>query len=148
MTWSTGEPVTRDTAPAMARNLELADEVFAAIARRDLDRLLELTDPDVEWYSFFAQLGEGGVYRGHAGTERYIADLSDAWEISRVEMDDTIAIGDVVLGVGRLRYKGRGSGVETGEPAGWILKFRSRRVLLFRAFRDPERVLSEVGRRD
>ena len=46
-----------------------------------------------EWHSFFAELGEGGIYRGHEGTRRYLHDLADAWEIVRADVDDGIAVG-------------------------------------------------------
>ena len=120
--------------------------VFDAIAAQDLERLLELTDPDVEWESFFA-LGEaGGVYRGHAGIERYVADLADAWEAVVPVIDDGLEFGALVLAVGRVRYRGRESGVETESPAGWVLRVRDGKVLRFRAFSDPEAALEDVGR--
>ena len=46
-----------------------------ALSPRDLSRLIALSDPEIEWHSFFAELGGGGVYRGHSGTRRYIDDL-------------------------------------------------------------------------
>ena len=98
---------------------------------------------DVEWYSFFA-LAEGGVYRGHEGTRRYMSDLADAWEIARAEVDDALAVGAVVVLVGRIHYRGKGSGVESSSPSGWMLKFRTGKLICFRAFRDPEQVLEGV----
>ena len=65
--------------------LELAREVMATLSRRDVERLIALADPEVEWRSFFA-IGEGGVYRGHDGTRRYLSDLSDAFTIGRADM--------------------------------------------------------------
>ena len=62
-------------------NVKLADDLIAAVSRHDLGRLIELTDPDVEWHSFLAQLSEGGVYRGHAGMRQYVSDVDDAWEV-------------------------------------------------------------------
>lgn len=50
-----------------AEALELVDGLVDAVGRQDLERLLELTDPEVEWQSVFAQLREGGLYRGWAG---------------------------------------------------------------------------------
>ena len=38
----------------MAPTLEQARRVLEAIGTRDPARLIELSDPDVEWYSFFA----------------------------------------------------------------------------------------------
>ena len=55
-------------------NVELAREVLHALGTRDPDRLIALSDPEVEWHSFFA-IGEGGgTYRGHDGTRRYMSD--------------------------------------------------------------------------
>jgi ketosteroid isomerase-like protein len=50
--------------PVTQQNVELVRELVDAIARQDVSRLIELTDPEVEWHSLFAALGEGGVYRG------------------------------------------------------------------------------------
>jgi ketosteroid isomerase-like protein len=126
-------------------NVELAGQVVDAVAQRDLSRLIALTDPEVEWHSFFA-LGEGeGVYRGHDRMQQYVSDLNDAWEIVRPEVDDRLQVGNVVVLVGRLHYRGKGSGVETEALAGWVLKFRDGRVLYFRAFREPEQALVAVG---
>src|SRR4051794_6269294 len=117
--------------------VELARDVLASIGERDATRLIELSDPDVEWHSFFA-IGEGGVYRGHDGTRRYMSDLSDAWDVGVAEVDEALGIGEIAVLVGRLRYRGKGSGVESASPAGWILKFRNAKLVLFRAFREPE----------
>jgi ketosteroid isomerase-like protein len=126
-------------------NVEVARQLFSAVTQRDFDRLLDLTDPEVEWHSFFA-LGEaGGVYRGHSGLRRYVSDLNDAWEVVHPEIDGGVGAGDVVLLVGRIEYRGRGSGAGAEEKAGWVLKFHAGRVILFRAFREPELVLEAAG---
>jgi ketosteroid isomerase-like protein len=121
--------------------LKLANEVLAALSRGDFDRLIALTDPEVEWHSFFAELGEDGFYRGLEGMLRYREDLAESWEIVRTEIDDGIEIGNVAVLVGRIHYQGRMSGIEDSTPAGWMLKFRHGKVVRFRAFREPERVL-------
>jgi ketosteroid isomerase-like protein len=125
-------------------NIELADQVFDAVARRDISRLIALTDPEIEWQSFFG-LGEGGVYCGHDGMRQYVSDLNDAWEIIRPEVDDRLEVGEVVVLVGRIHYRGKGSGVETDAPTGWALKFREGRLVRFRAFREPEQALENLG---
>jgi ketosteroid isomerase-like protein len=127
--------------------LDLAQEAIEALSRQDLRRLLALTTPDVEWYSFFAALTEEGVYRGPVGTERYIQDLNDAFEVVRADIDDGVAVGDVALLVGRIHYRGKGSGVETESAVGWTLKFRDGKLARFRAFRDPEQAFEALGER-
>jgi ketosteroid isomerase-like protein len=118
---------------------------MTALGERDLATLLDLAAPDVEWYSFFARLGMSGVYRGHEGTREYVRDLTEAWEILRAETDDAIAVGAVALLVGRLHYRGRESGIEDENPAGWVLVFRSGRLVRFRAFHNPEQAIAAVG---
>ena len=48
-------------------NVEMARQVMDELSRRDLPGLVAFADPEVEWHSFFAEVGEGGVYRGHDG---------------------------------------------------------------------------------
>ena len=59
-----------------------------------------------------------------------------------------LTVGDVTVLVGRLRYRGRGSGVESETPAGWMLKFRDGKLIRFRAFQEPEEALEAVGLRE
>ena len=129
-------------------NVTVAKELFDAVRRQDLPRLIELTDPDVEWYSFFS-LGEAGdVYRGHSGLERYAKDLGEAWETVSPDFDGAVEVGSVVVLVGKVHYRGRGSGVEDESPSGWMLKFRQGKVACFRAFQQPEQALEAVGLRE
>jgi ketosteroid isomerase-like protein len=126
--------------------VDRARRVMEALSRGDLETMVSFADPGVEWHSFFANLGEeGGVYRGHDGTREYVSDLRDAWEIVRADIDDAIAVGDVALLVGRIHYRGKGSGIETESPAGWMLRFHDGRLIRFRAFREPEKALEAVG---
>jgi ketosteroid isomerase-like protein len=110
-----------------------------ALGRRDADQLVTLADAEVEWHSFFA-LTEGG-YRGHSGTRQYMHDLSDAFEVGVAEVDDALGIGNLVILVGRIRYRGKGSGAESTTATAWILKFRDGKIRYFRAIREPEAAL-------
>ena len=129
-------------------NVKVAREVLNALARRDPSRLIELSDPEVEWHSFFAFAEGEGIYRGHDGAQRYMSDLDDAFEIGRAEVDDALGVGDVAVLVGRIRFRGKGSGVESETPTGWMLSFRNGKLLYFRTFREPEQALEAVGLRE
>ena len=117
-----------------------------ALSPRDLSRLIALSDPEIEWHSFFAELGGGGV----PGPQRD-APLhrrpQEAWEIVRADVDAGLGVGEVALLVGRIHYRGRGSGAETETSAGWMLKFREGKLVCFRAFREPEKALEAAGLR-
>ena len=125
-------------------NVELAHDVIAAIKNQDASRLVELTDPEVEWYPLLALGGREG-YRGHDGIRRYIEDIADALDFIYAEVDDAISAGELVLLLGRFHYRGKASGVDTKSPGGFVISFRDGRVVYMRAFRDPERALAVVG---
>jgi len=126
-------------------NIDLAVAVVDAVAHMDGDRLVELTHPEVEWHSFLAQLGEGGVYRGHDGMREYAKDLQEAWDVFSAQVKDSVAIGEVVVLISQLRYRGKGSGIDTESPSGHMVKFRNGRIVHMRSFREPEAALEAVG---
>jgi hypothetical protein len=74
-----------------------------------------------------------------------MSDLDDAFEVGLAEVDSALEVGDVAVLVGRIHYRGKGSGVESASPAGWMLKFRDGKLICFRAFREPEQTLEAVG---
>ena len=121
-------------------NVELAYNLMQTLNTRDASLLIALSDPEVEWHSFFA-LGEGGAYRGPDGTRRYMTELNDAFELARADVDDALSVGNVVVLVGRIHFRGKGSGIESEAPAGWVLRFRDGKLHRFRAFREPEQAL-------
>ncbi len=125
-------------------NVKLAHEVIEAIKTQDASRLVELTDPEVEWHSLVAFDGSEG-YRGHDGIRRYVEDIADTLEFIYAEVDDAISVGDLVLLVGHFHYRGRASGVDTKSPGGFVVRLRDGRVVYMRAFRDPEQALAVVG---
>jgi ketosteroid isomerase-like protein len=124
---------------------QLARDILELLSRGDAGPVNELADPGVEWHSFFAELADGGVYRGHEGTKRFMADINDAWDPVRGHVDAAHSADDTVVLVGRIHYRGRVSGVETEAPAAWLYKFRDGRVVLWRAFREPSEALEAAG---
>ena len=48
-------------------------------------------------------------YVGPEGASAFFADLSEAWETVRVDVDEVVEFGDRVVVLGRLRNRGRGS---------------------------------------
>lgn len=128
-------------------NVEVVRRLLTAIGERDLVTLRDLTHPLVEWQSFFA-IGEGGAYRGHDAIPQYLHDMEEAFEWLRPDVSDLLDVGDLIIGVGRVCYRGKESGIETDSPAGWVFRLRNGQVVRFRAFKDPERALEAVGLRE
>ena len=124
-------------------HLKAAHDVIDAVEQRDAAALIALTHPEVEWRSAFA-VSKGGLYVGHSGIREYVADMNDAWDIVRLDVDQERRVGDVVILVGRIHYRGKGSGVEDDTESGYVLTFGNGKVIGFRPFRDPEASLARI----
>jgi ketosteroid isomerase-like protein len=124
-------------------NVEVVRGLIGAVAEWDLSRLLELTDPDVTWQSSFEALS--GPYRGHNGIRQYFSDIADSFDLVKVQIDDTLAVDDIVVVVGRIRSRGKGSGAESDMAVGYLVQIRDGRAVLMRALRDPRGALRNLG---
>jgi ketosteroid isomerase-like protein len=103
--------------------------LFRAFARRDVERALELTDPELEfWPQGTAEgVGRAEVYRGHAGIREYFADVARAWRDLEVHPDDLRAVAGAVVVFGCARGT-RMDETPVNQPVIWTFKVREGRV--------------------
>jgi len=126
-------------------NTRIARQSFEAIGRRDIEGLLELYDPAIEFEPLTGMQVESGGYHGHLGVRRYLEEAAQVWEEMLPHADDVRSVGDRVLVLGGCAVRGRGSGAITDQPMAWVLTMRDGRVLRHQAFRSHEEGLAEVG---
>src|SRR5204862_2752054 len=75
-----GQVPLGDTRRVPGPNFELVERMFAAFAERDLEAMVELVDPELEFLPVSANLTTGGVpYRGRDGLARYFEDVAKVW---------------------------------------------------------------------
>ena len=92
------------------KNVELLRRALDAINERDLDTLIALSDPGVEFTTLLLLIEGGDPYRGHAGLRTWWHDLLDVFPDYRIALDEVREVGNVtVAGV-----RGRASGAGTG----------------------------------
>jgi ketosteroid isomerase-like protein len=96
-------------------------EAFAGWSRGDRRFDPRWTAPDVEIHSATGDF-TGTIYRGQEGVERWVADMQEAFDEWRLELDELeeFAPGRV-LGVGTVHLRGRGSGATVDQPCAWLL---------------------------
>jgi ketosteroid isomerase-like protein len=94
-----------------------------------------------------AQL-EGGAYRSHDGLRRFIDEMFEEWDGVRFEVDEIRDAGEQMVGFGRMRARGRASGVELDVPLGVLGVVRSERITYARFFSDPADALEAAGLRE
>src|SRR6266702_807693 len=66
---------------------------------------------------------EGGVYRGHEGVRRWFNDVYSDWTEFCPELRTFDELGDSLLVEGRIRARGRVSGVELDTAIWWRCSF-------------------------
>jgi len=121
-----------------------------AYNRRDVEALLADADPGIEWYpAILGKLsGRATVYRGHDGLRQLMIDIDDTLAEIDVEFPEVRDLGDQVLGVGRIRTRGKASGVVTEAPLGYVADYRDGKVTRVRTYLDPREALEAAGPRE
>lgn len=117
-------------------NVEVVRQLMDAFSRRDIDGLAETTTSDFEWFPVFAARVEGDVYRGREGIETFLGEIHETWEEFRPVPEEYRDLGDLVLALGRLRTRGRASGVPVDSQWGGVYDLRDGRVSRVRTFLD------------
>jgi SnoaL-like protein len=90
-------------------NVKLHRRGIAAYNARDVEAMIALSDPSIEFHSGMA-VGSS-VYHGHDGMRRWHRDLEDAWgDELRVEPEAFFDLGEHTLLFYVLHGRGRQSG--------------------------------------
>ena len=126
------------------RDVEVVRSGLEAFNRRDLEAVIEMTDPDAEFIPLRSLL-EGTPYRGHDGVRKFFEDLAEEWDDLRIEGDEWRDLGDRVLVIGHFRARGRGSGVELHSPAAWLVSVRDGKFAYLRAYSNLDEAEREAG---
>ncbi len=120
-----------------------------AFERRDVEAVLQVLDPKVEWHpALHAMLGgEATIYRGHEGIRMLFREVNEAFVALRVEIFDIRDLGDRLVATGRMRARGKTSGAETESPIGYLADVKNGKMLRVRTFLDPDDALAAAGLR-
>jgi len=128
-----------------ADNAQIVRWTFEAICDEDIDGLLELYDPEIEFLPLTGTLVESGGYVGHGGVRDYFEECAEVWELMQPHADDLRTVGDHVVVLGGCAVRGRGSGAGSDNPMAWVITLRDGRVIRHRGFATREEALDAVG---
>jgi ketosteroid isomerase-like protein len=126
-------------------NVELVRRGMEAWNREDLDALMALSDPDVEFASIFAGM-EGRTYRGYDGLREYFDDMRDTWSEFHRDIEEMFDAGDdQVVVFFHLRGTARASGVSVDEDVTTVFRLRNGQLYRMVVFRDRDEALKAAG---
>jgi uncharacterized protein len=123
-------------------NAETAKTSYEALARGDVDAVLETYDPEIE---LLPGIPSRGPWRGHDGAAKYFGTLAKNFDQLHVKPEEFLAAGDRVVVLGTVR--GRASRAAFGTPPAdrrsfeipfaHVLDMRGGKVARFKEYFDP-----------
>jgi ketosteroid isomerase-like protein len=125
-------------------NEEIVRRGAVAFNRRDVPAILSDMDADVEWVEDQRYPG-AETFHGLSGVERSIRKWWDAFGELRMEIEETIDLGDTVVLAGRVHARGHDSDATVDAPFGGVYDFRSGKVVRVRILGSRAEALEAVG---
>ena len=129
---------------------EVVRRIFEASARRDVEAIFALYDPQVEFdgsrHRWAEVMGGEVQWKGHAALRRFFARYYEMWEDFEFEIEEVLEIGGHVISVVTSRARGRSSGVivEWAEQVA-IWTIREGKALRVVWFSSREEAVEAVG---
>ena len=118
--------------------------VFAAFAERDLERVLELIDPEFEFTTVTSDYaGRTEPYRGREGMREYFRDVALVWDDLRLNPREFREVGESILVTGRVTARSPSRIVEGS--TGWVFRVRDGRVVYGRVYASAAEAEEAVG---
>lgn len=136
--------IARDTAAVSEENVEVMRQAFAALSSRNLDRLLDLTDPNVVAVPRTLRV-EGGVLRGHEGIRRWWEGIFSAFPDFDVEVLSARALDDLTIAEVRTHGRGGGSGAPFEDVIWMASRFREGRLVWWQSCASEAEALEAAG---
>jgi ketosteroid isomerase-like protein len=127
------------------QSVELFKQGIDAFNRLDVEAYAQIITSDFEWFPAMPATVEGGGYQGRSGIETYYREGHDTWSELRVTIEEFRDLGDRMVGLGRLRGGGIGSGVEVDTPLAIVVELTGKKVSRSTAYFDHGEALRAAG---
>ena len=125
-------------------NVEVAKRAIDAFKEETSTAFAALTTRDFEWSPSMVAI-EGEIFRGREGIEKYFASLDNAWERFHILRDRFRTLADIVIMLGRLEGRGKGSGVPVEASLGMVFDCRDGMISRIRGYLDHGEALRAAG---
>ncbi len=125
-------------------NVELARRFIVAFNARDVESVLALCHPRLEYETAFADLG--GIYIGHNGIRTWHGDFQEVWGAEiRVEPEAYFDLGEHTLTCVVLHGRGAQSGTEVAMPLAVLGRWHNGLLVYGKGYVARDDVLSDLG---
>lgn len=118
-------------------NVQLVRDLYAAFSRRDIQAILAVLSPDVEWAEPENPFNPaGGTRHGHGGFLEWVHIGNEAEEILALEPRQFLTGGNVVAVVGHVRCRARTTGKAYETDFVHVVTVEDGRIARFQEFFD------------
>jgi ketosteroid isomerase-like protein len=130
----------------MARsNVEIIKEAHERLAAEGEDAMLEYIHPEFVGVAPPELSVEPQTYRGPAGFKRWFDSFHDAVDEVRIEPEEFIEAGELVVTPSRIVIRGHESGIEVAQKVTWVWSLRDGLAIRVDAYVDKETALRTLG---
>ena len=130
-------------------NVEVVRRVFEAFRAGNVERVLEMVDPAVEWdLSRAATWPERPVYRGYDDVSRFFAEWTGEWEDYEFDVEELLDAGQRVVAVVRDGGRSKKAGIKLERRHGEVWTLRDGKVVRVDLFDTKADALQAVGLRE
>lgn len=130
-------------------NLEIVGRVLRRYSEQDIDGMLEDLHSDVEIDYSASNAHDASVYRGHAACRAFVQGRFDDFEARNFDIGELVdAPPDAVIAVGRMRGRGRASGVPVEAASVTLWTLRAGKVSQVKLYQTKAEALAAVSPRD
>jgi ketosteroid isomerase-like protein len=123
-------------------NLAIVRQMYDAFAKRDIDTIVDLVDPDIELHQTDL-LPWGGDYHGHEGLMTFFGKLVEHID-SQVTHEKLISAGDHVVQVGRTSGTVNATGRTFSIDEVHVWKLRDGKAVHFESYVDTPAMLEAL----
>jgi ketosteroid isomerase-like protein len=121
------------------QNVDLVKKGYEAFARGDLDTLLGLFDPQIEWSSPGPpDLPTSGRRHGTQEVAEFFRSVGDLLEFSRFEPIAYVAQGDTVVVLGESSARIKPANVVVNDEWAHVFTVRNGRIVRFKEYLDTQ----------
>lgn len=114
----------------------MIESAYDAWNRHDVERLLELTHPEVDIAPLVIGVTSTGPWHGHDGVRRLVTDAHDRWERFEVRCDEVLRYGERAVALVHVEVAVRAGGPTITGDIAHVIEFEDDLVRSFVAYRD------------
>lgn len=126
------------------QNVEIVRQANALTNAGDLDAAFQLLHPGIEWL-IAREHPHARTLTGREAVAEYQRDWQEMVPDVRFELDGVLDAGDTVLGIGKVRGTGAGSGADVRVPIAFLFVLKDGLIARVEEYLNPAEAVEAAG---